>query len=120
MRLRSRGRADKGNPTSPLTAHLPLPPTSCARWDPRACWKPAVREPGKAGGGDQSLPDHGEGGRVRGEKGAEAHAGRPRPALSGVTGGGAALHPLPPPPSPSVFCLSQPEAGPDGDPGAGG
>lgn len=50
------GEGGQGNPTSPLTAHLPMPPTSCARWDPCARRKPAVREPGKAGGEDQSLP----------------------------------------------------------------
>ena len=59
------GRVGKDNLISPLTPHLPLPPTSCAPW------KPAVGEPGRGRQrqGWETHRDGGEGRHFHGEKG---------------------------------------------------
>lgn len=94
MRPRSSGRAGKGNPTSPPTAHRPLPPPAVPAGTPEPAGAP---EP--AGNPLSGSLERREAGirasprprrrRTRpGEKGAEAQRGA-QPCLSGATRGAA-------------------------------
>ncbi|CAI9168141.1 unnamed protein product [Rangifer tarandus platyrhynchus] len=92
MRPRSSGRAGKGNPTSPPTAHLPLPPPAVPAGTPEPAGTPLSGSLERQEAGIRASPRRRQ--TRPGEKGAEAqpiwgHAGR-----------------SPQPPSPSVFCLS--------------
>ena len=99
MRPRSSGRAGRGNPTSPPTAHLPLPHQLC----PLGHWSPLETRCQEAWGGGRrgsEPPETTEKADASWREGRRGAAGRPVPPVWCHAGRG------PQPPAPSVFCLS--------------